>query len=113
MEETHILDDGQEAHASPFGSNGRPSLFATSPLWGQHGREQSSAQPGAPSSSSDPFYMMQQMEQRMEAMMGGLFGGPMRGGLQQQPAPGGVWQPPPPSQNSQKPPRKPIRIDEA
>ena len=90
-------------------SSGPPSLFASPPSWGHFERQPSGAFPGH--SDVDPF----QMFQRMEQMMGSLFGGSIGPGPGMQLPPRLPPSQPPPSQQQspqqQPPPR--VRIYEA
>ena len=96
--------------SSPFGA-----LRAPAPPPGHPAPGFGHADPfgGPPGSSDDPFAMMHQMEQRMQMLMGGLFGGSLFGPPppgQQQPPPS--RQVPPAAQQPQQPPRPPMRVHE-
>ena len=107
VQEERVQEEGNDM---PFGSTGPPAVQSPWPPGGILGREHHMDGAGPSlgiAGMPDPFHMMQ----RMEAMMGSLFGGPLPpGGLGQLPLRQEI-PPQAPHQPLQPPPR--VRIYEA
>ena len=82
VKEERVDEDGSGAFPNhgPFGGSGLPSLFGGMPSspWSRDSAPPAHPPPAHPF-GPDPFQMMEQMEQRMQAMMGSFFGMPSFG----------------------------------